>query len=122
MTTATARDEPSISYFGERSEVLGFPLTELSTRDAALANFVVAVVERYGRIVNRLDAIEADTLVDPLWLRALVGLDLGDAVTYTRRGIQPDRTLDGFVCGYEHRLTPNRWAATIHTTTTTRSI
>lgn len=120
--TGTARDEGSIKYFGERSQALGFPLTDLSTLDAALQPFADAVLARYGKIVNRLSFVEADTLVDPAWLEPLVHLDVGDTVTFTRRGINPERTLTGFVCGYEHRLTRDNWSTTIFTTTSTRSI
>ena len=121
-TTATAHDDASIAYFGERSQVLGFPLTDLSTIDADLQPFADAVLERYGRIANRLSYVEADTLIDPGWLEPLVNLDIGDTVTFTRRGIDPARQLEGFVCGYEHRITRDNWSTTIFTTTSTRSI
>jgi len=122
MTAARAQDDASIAYFGQRSQALGFPRSGLSTIDADLQPFADAVRDRYGRIVNRLTSVAADIAVDAGWLEHLVALDLGDHITFTRRGIEPERTLDGFVCGYVHNLTPNNWRSIIYTTTTTRSI
>lgn len=122
MTTATAINSASIDYFGERSESLGFPLSGLSTVDSDLQPFADAVLSRYGAIVNRLASIEGDVSVDGAWVDVLARLDLGDRIRFTRRGIPPDRLLEGFASGWEHRLTPNNWRTTIYTTTITRSI
>lgn len=118
---ALAVDSPSVGVVGRRSEAYGFPLFDLDT--VAVQGLADAVVDRLGSVFTRVASVEADTLVDTSWFEVLLALDTGQALDVTRLGIATrPLALDGVVVGFEHRLTPNRWRATINTRTTTPTI
>lgn len=116
--SSTVSDPGSVSRVGRRSEALGFPLSGLSAGPNSLDELAQAASDRYSRIVNRCRSVEVDSLQDWRWVAVLADLTESVPVRITRT--KPiSLTLDALVCGIEHRITPGRWAATIHLTTTT---
>jgi hypothetical protein len=110
----TATDFATSGTYGKRSEVFGYPLEDLSTAPGDLQAIADRIRDRYGRIVNRVDAIEADTLEDPAWIPVLAALDTGVRLTVTRTALEPT-TATVIVVGYQHRIEKGRWRATIYT-------
>lgn len=122
--TAESTDPASIKAFGRRTNAVGMPLPDLATTAGFLPGIATVVRDTFSRTVNRVESIEADIRQDPAWFDELLTLDLGASISYTRRAFLPDHplVLEGVVCGYEHRLEPNRWSASIFTSNRTPSI
>ena len=116
-----AEEEFSVSRYGRRSKAMGFPLAGLAFADQnAAAALVVRYVNRWAFIVRQVEAVEADTLVDPSWLPTLAALDTGRAIHATRTAFHP-LTIAGVIVGYSHTITPDRFTSTINVSTTTQT-
>jgi hypothetical protein len=110
-------DNASVQLFGRASNAFGFPhLNKVYADD--IQPVADRILARYSKIITHLEDVQADTHVDKGWLAVLADLDTGRPLRATRTGIRA-LTLDGIVVGFEHRITPNRWESTIHTSTTT---
>jgi hypothetical protein len=94
--------------------VFGYPLVDVATATPDLQPIVDRIRDRYGRITNRVEAVEADTLTDLGWLPILAGLDTGRTLTVTRTH-GPPASSTVVVVGYQHRIEKGRWRATIYT-------
>jgi hypothetical protein len=116
---AQALHDYSVGVYGPFSEAMGFPRRDLAFTDTAAATaWCQRVVNRYGLAISRANDIEADTHLDPAWTPWLADMDTGQAIKVERTELQPF-TLDAVVVGFEHRITRNRWQATLHTDTIT---
>lgn len=115
------RLSPSRGRYGRSSEVLGFPASGLSAQRADLEALADAAIARYSRIVTRCASVEADTSLDPRWLKILANLDIGQAVRTIRTEPTP-LVLDHVLVGIEHRLVRGRWSATLLLSTVTPTI
>lgn len=114
-------DAQSIERFGKRGRALGYPKTGLAFASTAqTAAWVGRIVNRFSLILVHTEDVAVDTALDHKWLSRLADLDTGQAVTVKRRGVHP-LTLDGVVVGFEHVISPGRWQANLHTTSTTKS-
>lgn len=122
-TFVSVDDKVAIAQVGPRDRALGFPFLESSADPANVQAFAERVRDRYARIITRVASIDADTSVDADWLTELVDLDSGRPVTVRRRGLPAaPLELDAVVVGVEHRIEPNRWRATIYTSTITPTL
>ena len=111
-------DPPSVAALGRGSEVLGFPLTGLSSDLSATGTIAAAALSRYSRIASRLASFTVYDVTDPRWLQIAAALDVGRAVTF-RRTKPSTAEISGIVCGWRHSLTPGDLSSTVYLTTTT---
>jgi hypothetical protein len=120
-TVAKAEDAYSLGAYGPFSEAMGFPRTDLAFADQlAAVDWCHRVADRYALAISRANDIDADAAVDPGWVPLLAALDTGQAIRVTRTELDPF-SLDGVVVGFEHRLIPDQWVATLHTDTITKT-
>jgi hypothetical protein len=119
---AQAKDNYSVGVYGPFTEAMGFPRTDLAFTDQTAATaWCQRVANRFGLAISRANDIDADTELDPTWVAHLAALDTGQAIRVDRTELEPF-TLDAVVVGYEHRLIRNRWQASLHTDTITRTM
>lgn len=116
---ATARDDTSVALYNVHDNALGWPRTDLAWADQATGDALAARVrDRYSRIVTHVAPIIADNLVDAGWLPVLAAADTGAYWSVVR--VHPDRwETDALLVGLDETITPDRYEATAHTTTTT---
>lgn len=117
--TTTREDTTSIGTIGPHTQALGFPLSNLTS---ATQDYLEAmgdrILARYSDANVRVAELDADSALDPRWLERLPELDRGTPVLVARTGLAeyPLEVL-GYVTGYTHVITPDRWQATLATTT-----
>lgn len=118
---SSARDVEAIARFRERTDAMGFPRDDLSAQQGDLDALARSVVDRFGRIVNRVTSIEVDTRQDERWLDVLARARAGDL--YRVETTEPViSSVDTVLVGVEYRVTPGRIRATLKLSTITPTL
>lgn len=113
--TYRARNEPSVSAYGEFSD----EQTIYAATDTSLESAAGWLVRRYGDIAPHIPSVTLDLLtMDAATAAQVLSLEIGDRIQITGMPSQTPggATVDLFVEGFSESVSASSWALTINTT------